>query len=166
LKTKKNFESRCSLSFSNFFVNKLQNTASKFFVFSCTCLFLGLICLVSFSLLRKRFQLQPQPCAVRVLNSLNLSLAVKLADWNGAVDNVHVHLSLLCFSLTPTSPRVRSCECECIHEVSSFLSPPVILPTHKLMTSSPPLARSTRRQIDVQLIAPNKVGLNLNIFFL
>jgi hypothetical protein len=139
------------------------------FLFLAVCLFLDLICLVSFSLLRKRFQLQPQPCAVRVLNSLNLSLAVKLSDWNGAVDNVHVHLSLLCFSLTPTSPRVPPCECECIHEVSSFLSrspPPVILPTHKLMTSSPPLARSTRRQIDVQLIAPNKVGLNLNIFFL
>ena len=42
-----------------------------------------------------------------------------------------VHLSLLYFSLTPTSPRVRSCECERIHEVSSFLSlSPTCDPAH------------------------------------
>ena len=61
----------------------------------------------------------------------------KIGRLKWSLDNVHVHLSLLCFSLTPTSPRVRSCECECIHEVSSFLSlsSPVILPTYKLMSS-------------------------------
>ena len=107
-----------------------------------------------------------------VINDLTLSfLGYQLTFVDGGFTILPI---VICASpplfLLSDVPRVRSCECERIHEVViPFLSPPVILPTHKVITSSPPLTRSTRRQIYVQLIvyfAPNEVGSNLNIYFL
>jgi hypothetical protein len=81
-----------------------------------------------------------------VINDLTLSfLGYQLTFVDGAFTILPI---VICASpplfLLSDVPRVRSCECERIHEVViPFLSPPVILPTHKVITSSPPLTRST-----------------------
>ncbi len=82
-----------------------------------------------------------------VINDFTLSfLGYQLTFVDGAFTILPIVIcaSSPLFLLSDVPPRVRSCECERIHEVViPFLSSPVILPTHKVITSSPPLTRST-----------------------
>ena len=59
-----------------------------------------------------------------IINGFTLSFSgYELAFSNGAFAVEYCASFPFVFLLNPpTSPRVRSCECECIHEVSSFLS--------------------------------------------